>query len=82
MLWRRTDDLELRSASLATREELDSMRPELTGAEVMQQLQLSPGPMVGKALAFLREIRLEEGLLGEAAIRRRLDDWWRDERSE
>ena len=29
-----------------------------------------PGPIVGKALAFLLEIRLEEGLIGEAEARR------------
>ena len=44
----------------------------------MEQLGIGPGPLVGKALAFLLEIRLEEGLLGEAEIRRRLDQWRAD----
>jgi hypothetical protein len=27
-------------------------------------------------MAFLLEIRLDEGILGEEAVRARLDDWW------
>ena len=76
MLAKRMDDLEDRIAELAAKEELASIRPELNGAEVMAQLGVGPGPVVGKALAFLLEIRLEEGMLGASAIRQRLDDWW------
>ena len=82
VLARRMDDLELRIAELAVHEELAALRPELNGAQVMEQLQLSPGPAVGKALTFLMEIRLEEGVLGEDVIRQRLDNWWRSEHSE
>jgi poly(A) polymerase len=78
MLAQRMDELELRIAELAEREELASIRPELDGTQVMAQLGIGPGPLVGKALAFLLEIRLEEGLLGEEEIRRRLDQWRRD----
>jgi len=35
-----------------------------------------PGPVVGKALSFLLEIRLEEGPLGEEEALRRLEQWW------
>ena len=76
MLSRRMDDLEVRIEELAAKEELAAIRPELHGGEVMAHLGLEPGPMIGKALAFLLEIRLEEGMLGEAEIRRRLDEWW------
>ena len=78
MLVQRMDELELRIAELAEREELASIRPELDGTQVMAQLGIGPGPLVGEALAFLLEIRLEEGLLGEEEIRRRLDQWRRD----
>lgn len=71
----RMDDLEARIAVLAEKEELAALRPELDGSQVMEQLGLAPGPKVGKALAFLMEIRLDEGMLGEAEIRRRLDEW-------
>jgi poly(A) polymerase len=42
----------------------------------MTQLGVPAGPIVGRALKFLLEIRLEEGLIGEEEIRRRLDSWW------
>lgn len=76
MLSKRMDDLEARIAVLASQEELSALRPELDGSAVMLQLGMLPGPGVGAALSFLMEIRLEEGLLGETEIRRRLDEWW------
>ena len=77
MLAKRMDDLEARIAELAAREELAAIRPELNGGQVMDHLGIEPGPAVGKALAFLLEIRLDEGMLGDDAIRLRLDNWWR-----
>jgi poly(A) polymerase len=77
-LAKRMDELEERIAELSLREELASIRPELDGNQVMQQLGVGPGPQVGKALAFLLEIRLEEGLIGDAEVRRRLDQWRSD----
>ena len=79
MLAKRMDGLEERIADLAAREELKAIRPELDGVEVMERLGVSPGPAVGKALAFLLEIRLEEGLVGHDEIVRRLDAWWADQ---
>jgi poly(A) polymerase len=75
-LARRMDELEERITELATKEELKAIRPELDGVEVMTQLDVPAGPIVGRALKFLLEIRLEEGLIGEDEIRRRLDSWW------
>ena len=75
-LERRMDELERRIEELRVQEELDALRAELNGEQVMAQLGLSPGPVVGEALDFLMEIRIEEGLLGEDEIRRRLDQWW------
>ena len=49
----RMDELEHRLADLRQREELDALRPELDGREVMELLGLSPGPTVGEALGFL-----------------------------
>ncbi len=73
---RRMDELETRMNELAEKEELAALRPELDGVAVMQHLGISPGPAVGEAMDFLLEIRLEEGVLGDAAIRSRLDAWW------
>jgi poly(A) polymerase len=76
-LARRMDELEARIAELAQREELAAIRPELDGRQVMELLGVTPGPVVGAALAFLLDIRFEEGLIGEEAVRARLLEWWR-----
>jgi poly(A) polymerase len=75
VLSKRMDELEERIADLVEREGLAAIRPELDGKQVMEHLGIAPGPLVGKALAMLLEIRLEEGLIGEAGARRRLDQW-------
>ncbi|MGH2730681.1 MAG: CCA tRNA nucleotidyltransferase [Actinomycetota bacterium] len=73
----RMDELEARIAELATREQLDRMRPDLDGVQVMAFLGAPPGPIVGEALEWLLEARLEEGPLGEDEAYRRLDAWAR-----
>ncbi|MGI9120962.1 MAG: HD domain-containing protein, partial [Acidimicrobiales bacterium] len=75
-LSRRMDTLQERIAALQVAEELRSIRPDLDGTQVMAQLGVAPGPVVGRALDFLLELRLEEGPLGEEEARRRLDAWW------
>ncbi len=75
-LSRRMDELEARIDEVAAAEELAALRPELDGNEVMERLGLAPGRDVGEAMRFLMEIRLDEGLLGDDEIRRRLDAWW------
>jgi poly(A) polymerase len=75
-LSRRVDELEVRIEELRGKEALESIRPELNGEQIMARLHIPPGKDVGRALEFLMEVRLEEGLLGAEAISRRLDDWW------
>ena len=75
-LSRRMDELEARLTELRAKEELDAIRPELDGVEVMELLGLRPGPAVGRALDFLMGIRLEEGLVGRDEATRRLVAWW------
>jgi poly(A) polymerase len=76
MLAARMDELEARIAELAAEEELRAIRPELDGNQVMSRLGLQPGPAVGQAMSYLLELRLDEGLLGEEEVGRRLDEWW------
>ncbi|MBW3536387.1 MAG: CCA tRNA nucleotidyltransferase [Actinobacteria bacterium] len=76
----RMDALEERIAELRHKEELDSIRPDLDGNEVMEHLGVEPGKVVGEALNFLLELRLEEGPLGSEEARRRLDRWWAERR--
>jgi poly(A) polymerase len=75
-LARRMDQLEARIVELREQEELAALRPDLDGKAVMDHLDLAPGRDVGQALAFLLELRLEEGPLGEEEAKRRLDAWW------
>ncbi len=72
----RMDELERRIAELAGKEELAALRPDLDGIKVMEVLGVKPGPVVGRALSFLLELRLEEGPLGEEEATRRLLGWW------
>jgi poly(A) polymerase len=74
------DELERRLTELNEKEALSSIRPELDGEQVMAELGLQPSREVGAALSFLMEIRLDEGLIGDAAIRSRLHDWWESTR--
>ena len=64
-LARRMDELEARITELGEQEELGRLRPDLTGNQVMELLGVGPGPVVGRALAFLMELRLDEGPLSE-----------------
>ncbi len=77
-LSRRMDELEARIEELKAQEELASIRPSLDGRQVMDHLGVGPGRVVGQALAFLLELRLEEGPLEEAEAYRRLDVWARE----
>ena len=70
------DDLEQRIKVLQEQEELDSLRPELDGAAIMELLNLKPGPEVGQAYKYLMEIRLDEGEIGRAEAEKRLLSWW------
>ena len=57
------DALEERIARLRQQEELDAIRPDLDGTEIMAILGIKPGPLVGKAYKHLLELRMENGPL-------------------
>ncbi|MET0233459.1 MAG: CCA tRNA nucleotidyltransferase [Kibdelosporangium sp.] len=57
------DDLETRIARIAADEDLARVRPDLDGNEIMRLLGLPPGPMVGQAWKFLKDLRLDRGPL-------------------
>ncbi|HWE67027.1 MAG TPA: CCA tRNA nucleotidyltransferase [Acidimicrobiales bacterium] len=78
-LARRMDELEERIVELGEQEELKALRPDLTGNQVMEILGVPPGPVVGRALSFLMELRLDEGPLGEEEAGRRLQQWWAEQ---
>lgn len=70
------DDLEQRIAILREQEELEAMRPELDGEQIMEILGIRPSKEVGLAYNFLLEIRLDEGQIGFDEAKKRLLDWW------
>ena len=70
------DDLENRIAELREQEELDSLRPDLSGEEIMKILGLKPSREVVEARDYLMELRLEEGSIGPEAAKERLLAWW------
>ena len=69
------DELEERIARLAAEEDLKRIRPPLDGNEVMTHLGIPPGPVVGKALAHLLELRLDLGEIPKEEALRFLDEW-------
>jgi poly(A) polymerase len=74
---RRTyDELEARIARLSEQEELDAMRPDLDGHQIMEILGIPAGREVGEAYRHLLDLRLEHGPLGEERASDELRRWW------
>ncbi len=78
-LQRSYDDLEARITALAAAENLAKVRPDLDGNAIMTLLGVGPGPVVGRAWAFLKELRLENGPMDRDAAEAALYRWARDE---
>ncbi|MFB9906612.1 CCA tRNA nucleotidyltransferase [Allokutzneria oryzae] len=76
-LQRTYDDLEARIARLAAEEDLNRVRPDLDGNEIMRLLGLSPGPLVGQAWKHLKELRLDRGPLSRDEAEAELRAWAR-----
>ena len=74
------DELEERISVLMEQEELNKIRPDLSGEQIMEILKIKPSPMVGKAYDFLLELRLEHGPLGEEKAKDLLINWWQQQK--
>ena len=70
------DELENRIAELAAKEDLQRVRPDLDGNEIMQILGIPAGPQVGEAWRHLKEIRLDRGPLSKEEATAELLSWW------
>jgi poly(A) polymerase len=70
------DALEARIERLKEQEELDAIRPDLDGKEIMRLLGVPPGPVVGRAYQHLLELRLDQGPLEHDAAVSALLEWW------
>ncbi|MCH0569379.1 CCA tRNA nucleotidyltransferase [Streptomyces sp. MUM 136J] len=78
-LSRAYDGLEERIAQLKEQEELDAIRPDLDGNQIMEVLGVRPGPMVGKAYKYLLELRLENGPMEYDQAVSALKEWWTEQ---
>ncbi|PRY11455.1 CCA tRNA nucleotidyltransferase [Kineococcus rhizosphaerae] len=70
------DDLEARIARLREQEELDAIRPDLDGTQIMALLGIGPSRVVGRAYQHLLSLRMDRGPLGAEEAERELRAWW------
>ena len=70
------DSLEERIAKLMEEEELEKIRPDLDGLEIMAILGISPSPIVGRAYQYLLDLRMDRGPLGPEVAKAELLNWW------
>ena len=70
------DSLEERIRLLMEQEELEKIRPDLDGVEIMEILKIKPSPLVGKAYQYLLDLRMEQGPLGNEKATSELLKWW------
>ena len=73
------DELEARIAELAAQEDLQRVRPDLDGNEIMTLLGIPAGPQVGRAWSYLKELRLERGPLSREEATAELLAWWQSQ---
>jgi poly(A) polymerase len=70
------DSLEARIAELRESEDLARVRPDLDGNAIMAILGIPPGPEVGRAWRFLKDLRMERGPLPPDEAEAELRAWW------
>jgi poly(A) polymerase len=80
-LARTYDSLEERILKLMAEEELEKIRPDLDGIEIMEILGISPSPVVGEAYQYLLDLRMERGPLGPEVAKAELLKWWSQNQS-
>ncbi|CAN2245752.1 PcnB tRNA nucleotidyltransferase/poly(A) polymerase [actinobacterium SCGC AAA044-D11] len=80
-LARTYDSLEERILKLMAEEELEKIRPDLDGIEIMEILGISPSPVVGQAYQYLLDLRMERGPLGPEIAKAELLKWWSQNQS-
>ena len=74
-LARAQDGLEQRIVTLSAQEELEKIRPDLDGHQIMTILGLPPGREVGRAYQYLLDLRMEHGPLGPERATQELRRW-------
>jgi poly(A) polymerase len=72
------DALEERIARIQAEEDLARIRPDLDGNAIMELLGVPPGPIVGQAWRYLKDLRLDRGPLSRDEAEAELFKWARD----
>jgi len=70
------DELEARISALRLQEKIDAIRPDLSGNDIMEILDIKPGPLVGKAYQHMLALRMEYGPMEPEAAKAELLKWW------
>lgn len=70
------DEMEARVRELKEKEDFEAIRPDLNGNEIMQILELAPGPVVGKAYKHMLEFRLDNGPVEHEEAVAELKRWY------
>ena len=73
------DNLEERIARIAQDEDLARVRPAIDGNAIMELLGLPPGPQVGEAWRYLKELRLDRGPMSHEEAEAALREWWAEQ---
>ena len=76
VLSRAYDGLEERIGQLQEQEELDAIRPDLDGNQIMEILGIGPGREVGAAYQHLLELRMDRGPMSAEEAEKELRAWW------
>lgn len=69
------DELDLRIERLEKEEESAKIRPPINGNELMDHLNIEPGPLVGKIMTALLEARLDEEVMTKEEAYEYVDKW-------
>ncbi|MFT9232035.1 MAG: CCA tRNA nucleotidyltransferase [Bifidobacterium sp.] len=72
------DEMEERVVELKKREDFDALRPDLDGSQIMQILNLKPGPEIGQAYKHMLAFRLDNGPTDEQTATVELRRWWNE----
>lgn len=75
------DDLVRRIEHLRTQEEMDAIRPDLDGNEIMRILGIPAGPLVGQAYRYLLDLRMERGPMAHDDAVAELTAWYAERSS-
>jgi poly(A) polymerase len=72
------DALEERIVRIQAEEDLARVRPDLDGNAIMKLLGVPPGPVVGQAWRYLKDLRLDRGPLSREEAEAELFRWARE----